>query len=390
MSPVSRGRKPKKGSPGRAGSRATHPRPEWFGASVRKVLDAAVVLRDAQRPRELEQATAELVGEELAFRLAHEKTGLAFAWWAEELVDAAVAQLKQTSRGDGWETPLRLLHGLSSISTAGLQSSVRAGLGHARKWLKKAQRPEWLDELARIEATGEIWGMRDAYGVRFAVIAGFAYPDETDPSVFLFDIDASGFIEIVSAGVFDNQDQAADAWRAHVGDTAAKAGLEVVEDDAHLLVLAHCRDDRNYVMGNESRNLLDNWFRAQRRICDLSEVVPLPHAESLFDVPDPSPLADPFVEWYTARHGSAPGLDAVTAMAGEWMEGTLPATWFSISPARVRYQLALISDWPEDSVTEEVKVLLPQWVRWLGERAELPEVLIERVVTVAAKGYVPE
>jgi hypothetical protein len=386
MSPVPRGRKPKKRPP----DRAERSRPEWFGASVRKVLDAAVVLRDAQGPRELEQQTAALLGEELAFRLEHEETGLAFAWWADELAEAAVAQLKQASRGDDWETPLRLLHGLSSISTAELQSIVRAGLGHAKKWLKRVQRPKWLDQLDRIEATGDIWGMRDAYGVRFAVIAGFTYPHETDPSVFLFDIDASGFLEIASAGVFDNQDQAADAWRAHVGDTAAKARLGEVEDDTHLLVLAHCRDDRNYVMGNESRNLLDNWFRAQRRICDLSAVVPLPHAESLFDDAEVSPLVDPFFDWYTDRHGSAPDLDAVVAMAEEWVEGALPSTWFSISPLRVRHQLALISDWHEDSTAEAVKILLPLWVRWLGERAGLPEVLIERAVAVAVKGYVPE
>jgi hypothetical protein len=38
--------------------------------------------------------------------------------------------------------------------------------------------------------------------------------------VFLFDIDACGFIEIVHAGVFDDVAQAATAWRALVGDTA--------------------------------------------------------------------------------------------------------------------------------------------------------------------------
>jgi hypothetical protein len=61
------------------------------------------------------------------------------------------------------------------------------------------------------------------YGARIAVIAGFSCPEGADRSMFLFDIDACGVIEIVHAGVFDDVRQAATAWRALVGDTADSA-----------------------------------------------------------------------------------------------------------------------------------------------------------------------
>ena len=48
-------------------------------------------------------------------------------------------------------------------------------------------------------------------------------------------------------------------------------------------------------------------------------------------------------------------------LAGEWMEGALPATWFSASPARVHFQRVLISDWvPDHPMTLGAVGLLPE------------------------------
>jgi len=72
-------------------------------------------------------------------------------------------------------------------------------------------------------------------------------------------------------------------------------------------------------------------------------------------------------------------------VAEEWLEGALPGTWHAASPHRAEYQLGLISDWiPDDPVTMEAKGLLPEWVRWNGEEAGLPEHLIDRSVAAAA------
>ena len=74
----------------------------------------------------------------------------------------------------------------------------------------------------------------------------------------------------------------------------------------------------------------------------------------------------------------------VDALAGEWMEGALPETWFSASPARIRFQRQVIADWhPNDPVTRGVIALLPEWVRWLGERVGLTADRLQPVLDAA-------
>jgi hypothetical protein len=368
--------------------------PAWFGSSTKAVLDRAGTVMVARGPRELEQATAELLGAELHRVLCEEREGLWFSWWFEELTEAATARIREVgSRDDAWEPAWRLLHGLTSIGSPALQSIARRALDRAKKELRGdaavRRQPDWLRHLARITATGEVWEMRDAYGARIALIAGFSYPDGVDRSVFLFDVDACGFLEIVHAGVFDDVQQAATAWRALVGDTAEDARPERVETAERLLCLVHCDSGEEILRGNESRTVLDNWFRTRRRIHDLADALrkrgtPLPRARSLYHDLDTDPMAAAFTGWHLQRHGSEPDLEAVGALAQEWMEGTLPDTWHAVSPHRVEFQLALINDWiPDDPITIAAKALLPEWLRWHGEQADLPPHLIDRAIAVA-------
>jgi hypothetical protein len=423
MSPVSRGRKSKKSktSSGRRGAarRRTdgmpagppqsaftalqsllgpRQRPAWFDSSIKAVLDRADVVMVARGPRELEQATAELLGAELYRIVREERDGMWFSWWFEELTEAATARIGEEagSRGGAWRAPWRLLHGLTSIGSPALQSIAQTALGRAKRALRGdaavRQQPDWLRKLARITATGEVWEMRDAYGARIALIAGFSYPGGVDRSVFLFGIDACGFIDIVHAGVFDDVAQAATEWRALVGDTAEDARPERVESAERLLCLVHCDSGEDVLRGSESRTVLDNWFRARRRIHDLADALrkrgmPLPEARSLHHDLDTDPMAGAFTGWYVRRHGTEPDPEAVDALVQEWMEGTLPDTWHAVSPHRVEFQLALINDWiPDDPVTVAAKALLPEWVRWHGEQAGLSEHLVGRGVAVAAGG----
>lgn len=373
-------------------------RPTWFDSSSEAVLDRAGVVMAARGPRELEQATAELVGAELYRVVREERGGLWFSWWFEELAEAATVRIREeVGSGDGaWEPPWRLLHGLTSIGSPTLQSRAQTALSRAREELRGdaavRQQPNWLRQLARITASGEVWEMRDAYGARIAVIAGFSYPDGVDRSAFLFDIDACGFVEIVHAGVFDDVQQAATAWRARVGDTAEDARPVRVESAHRLLCLVHCDSGEDVLRGTESRTVLDNWFRARRRIHDLMEALrrrgmSLPEAKSLYHGLDTDPMIGSFTGWYVRRHGSEPDPEAVGALAQEWMEGTLPDTWHAVSPHRVEFQLALINDCiPDDPITVAVKALLPEWVRWHGEQAGLSAHLVDRAVAVAAGG----
>jgi hypothetical protein len=423
MSPVSRGRKGKKrkntsGPRGAARRRTsgmqTDPprsaftvmqsllgprrRPEWFDSSMKAVLDRAGVLMAARGPRELEQVTAELVGAELHRILGEERGGMWFDWWFEELVEAARARIREEvgSRDGAWGPAWRLLHGLTSIGSPALASRARSAVDRVRKELRDdtalRQQPDWLAQLAGIRASGEVWEMRDAYGTRIALIAGFSYPDGVEGSVFLFDIDACGFIEIVYAGVFDDVQEAASAWRALVGDTAQSAQPERVETTQRLLCLAYCESGEETLRGTESRAVMDNWFRVRRRIHDLAEALrrrglSLPAARSLYHDLDTDPMVEEFTVWYVRRHGVEPDPEAVGALAQEWMEGALPDTWHAVSPHRVAFQLTLINDWmSDDPITIAAKALLPEWVRWHGEQAGLSEHLVDRGVAVAAGG----
>lgn len=373
-------------------------RPAWFDAASKAVLDRAGVLMAARGPRELEQATAELLGVQLHRVVNEEREGMWFSWWFEELTEAVTDRIRETagSRDGGWEPLWRLLHGLTSIGSPALQSMAQRALARAKKELRGdaalRRQPDWLRQLGRITATGEVWQMRDVYGARIALIAEFSYPGGVDRSVFLFDIDACGFIETVHAGVFDDVPQAATAWRAMVGEAAQSASPERVETAERLLCLVHCDSGEDILRGSESRTVLDNWFRTRRRIHDLADALqkrgmPLPRAQSLYHDLDTDSMAEAFTGWYERRHGSEPHLEAVGALAEEWMEGTLPNTWHAVSPHRVEFQLTLINDWiPDKPITVAAKELLPEWVRWHGEQAGLPEHLVERGVAVAAGG----
>ena len=350
-------------------------RPAWFDPAIRTVLDGAAALGSASGPRELEQMTAELLGAEL-HRAVHEgHDGLWFSWWFEELVSAAAG-----------EHAVLLLRGLASIG-APAHASVAAA---ACRELGNAGGPAWLGDLLSPVAAGEVYRMRDAYGTRFAVLAGFSYGRGGTPSVFLFDIDASdAIVKLVRADVFDDVDQAAAAWLADIGDTAGETTPRPAAEPQELLCLTHLDLGDDAIFGDESRVVMDNWFRAQRRIHDLADALAaqgmsLPWTESLYHDLDLTPMTDEFTSWYTGRRGTQPEPDGVEGLAEQWVEGTLPETWYAVSPDRIAAQVTLIGDSiPDHPVTIAVKSLFPDWVAWLVERSDLPEHLRERVKTNA-------
>jgi hypothetical protein len=368
--------------------------PGWFDNSITGVLDRAGVVLAAEGPRELEEATARLLGAELHRLIHEEQQGLWLDWWFEQLVEAAVARTRAEAARDGvWQAPWWLLHGLTSIGPPALAAAAQTALGRARKAVPGAgyrSQPEWLRLLPRIGATGEVWQLRDAYGTRFAVIAGFTYPDGTDRSVFLFDVDACGLVDLVGAGVFDDLQEATAAWRARVGEAADHAGPAPVDSAEQLSCLVHCQVGEEMVQGTEPRAVTDNWFRARRRIHDLAHALrkrgmALPEARNLFRDVDVDPAAEAFTAWYRATHGTDPDPEAVDAVAAEWLEGALPGTEHAASPHRARYLRALVDDWiPDHPVTVTAKEMLPEWVRWNGEQAGLPEHFLNRAVAAAA------
>jgi hypothetical protein len=98
-------------------------------------------------------------------------------------------------------------------------------------------------------------------------------------------------------------------------------------------------------------------------------------------------MAKAFADWYARRHGREPRGEAVRWLAGDWVTGTLPGYENAVSPHRVRALLAYIDDdWlPEEPATATAYKLLPEWVRWRGEQADVPGPLIERSVAIAER-----
>ena len=238
--------------------------------------------------------------------------------------------------------------------------------------------------------TGDVHVMQDAYGTRFGVTAAMSYPGGIDPSVYLMDIDASYLIRLAGAGVFDDVDQAAATWREQVG-VSAEGLTPVLATPESLTCLVYCEHEEQQVIGDEPRTLMDNWFRGPRRMRDVHDAlqergIVLPEYSPRYQDIDVAPMADPFTRWYSERHGDQPSREVVEALAEEWLEGMLPGTEHSVSPSRSESFRGLISDWLDDPGTDAALALLPEWVRWNGEQAEIPAALIEHAVSAASAG----
>ena len=318
--------------------------PEWFDGAIERVLAGADALTAARDARELDQRVAELVGAQLYATLQAGRS-LRFGWWFSELVEATVERVEQ---GDdpGRVASVWLLHGLTAQGT-----DLPADLLHRARHSVRSQLaglPGWLAGMPRLRATGEVRHLRDIYETRFGMIADYVLPGDASPGWYLWDIDASGFVVLADAGVYDDAEQAAEAWRAQVGDSDSTVAL--VDDPADLRCLVELdTGDEMSVRGDEPRRVMDNWFRADARISCLARTLrsqgcPLPARASLYHDLDVTVLTEPFTDWHLRTLGSAPGPEVADALAAEWMEGALPETWFSASPARVRFQRELIGD----------------------------------------------
>ncbi|MFD5095078.1 hypothetical protein ACFWMR_31060 [Amycolatopsis thailandensis] len=378
--PVSRGRRQKKNKKQAKAQKtsALEPAdlPAWMPESIENVLDGATVLLKSESPRELDQATASLLGGELRRALRGENDGLDFDLFFEAVV---LAVTNADPRQELW----LLLQGMSAISPPGFESFVRAGVSRLRKALRSEILPGWPQLASKNKATGEVWEIQDVYGTRLGVLAAFDYPGGEAPTVYLFEIDTSWIPRLGGGGVYDSLDQAVEAWRQRFGEQATPVA---VTDPRRLEGLVNRSLD---ILGDESRATLDNWYRAERRYSDLDTALKnrglrLPPSSYYIDV-DPAMMTGPFNAWHLETFGNEPDELVVEDLAAEWMEGIVPATWFAVSPDRLGHISALIGDWPDDTVRPAAQALLPKWVRWLGERAGLPSPLVEGMVAQATK-----
>ncbi|WP_406724267.1 hypothetical protein WJ438_05905 [Streptomyces sp. GD-15H] len=368
---------------------------DWYAESSARVLDGAGVLLGADGPRELEDATAALLGARLHERVHGDVGGLWFAAWFEQLAQATAEQVRAGLEGGGgaWEAPWRLLHGMASIGTPDLCAVALRVRNGVQKQVRRAVRPpDWLRLLPKPTATGEVRLLRDPCLPRIGVLAEFAYPGGVDRHVYLWDVDACEVPCLAGGGTHEDFAQAAAAWRSAVGDTAGQCPPHV-PDQADLQCLVQLDLGEEMLRGTENRGQLDEWYRADRRRYDLDRALrkrgqALPLRRSLYADVETQWAEEAFGEWYAERNGGRrPEAEGAAALAEEWLEGALPGTELQPSPHRVQHQYALIHDWrPDHPVTASAHALFPDWVRFLAERGGYPEALAERAATTATTG----
>lgn len=416
MSPVSRGRKGKKSKKG--GKKRAFPfdlvshehaldmarvsgvgqdeqLTRWHGPAARAVLDQGDAIVAARGPRQLEQAVCEVLGARMHQVLRDEHFGLVFDQWVQAVAVAAADRVVEASEQPGtggWKAPWRLLHGLLSIAPPALAAVALDEVDRCADHLGAlGDVPSWLAVMARVRATGRMWRLRDAYGLRGAVIAEYTYPLQGESSVFLFDYDMSELVDLVEPGAFGDLDEAVAAWRAAVGDAAEGSGVAPVEDPADLQALAQIGTGEALVRGDESRALCDNWFRARRRLHDLAVAladreVRMPEPADLFAEVEVADMCEEFDAWHQRAHGGVLDPALVTEVAEQWVEGSLPHVRHLVSPRRVAAQRAMIGDWGRQGRDlEDVCEVLVRWTRWLGERQGLPEHLVERAASAGLR-----
>src|SRR5262249_24688349 len=96
-------------------------RPKWFDVASGAVLAGADAVLAAGGPRELEQATVDLVGAQIRVAFREDSSGSWIDWWFEDLVGVLAGRVEQEPAGGGrgWHAPWWLLHGMASIGSPG-------------------------------------------------------------------------------------------------------------------------------------------------------------------------------------------------------------------------------------------------------------------------------
>lgn len=358
----------------------------WWRPSITQILADTGPLIDAAGPRELEQASAELVGATLHRAIGEHTAGFALLDWLAALIDAA----GKADRGSAG--PRYLLHGITALAPHRLARAAATQLG--RLGGPRTGDPEWLAATGSVTPTGEVHLLADGYHTRFAVLVCCHRPGrDSGNEVFLLDVDAcTPIIRPFDAGPYDSQDDAAQAWRDTVGPSATGAEPDDA-DPAQLAEILPFPTDDPGVVGDESRRLMDNYFRIMRRCDDLRSTLadagtPLPTdtewRRGLYHDAPVDPYLDAFTAWYTSRHGTAPDGQAARWLVEEWTHGTIAQTRLACPPhrtANVRERIAL--EWDDDPTTKAALALIPAWVRWCADQTGLTPNLTERAYAAA-------
>jgi hypothetical protein len=412
MSPVSKKRKPKKpkqtvkrqtppgtvvGTPPRhrAGAFALfNPTPfhePWFDAESKALVASAQQEWESWYDEDLfglETRASKAVGTVLLQRSKSDlSTGNTFNPWLGHLAKTAANRAVALIRAgdDTWRGPACLLLGLAAIRPSGLNAQVDTAVTKLRKALDGHGRPEVFSRFSedRIETTGRAWIAVDGYGDRFGLVMQTVTDIDGEEHYYLVAVEMASDNTATYAGSFSSLDHAFERWRDHVGPSASQAEPNPVTSGADLWFLMYLNDPGDITYDLKMGPILNEYFRAQRRLEDLaanfrSRGLEIPAPVGLYRQ-DVEPDFEPFMDWLAERGWDEDAVgDRVFTLMNEWYDGSPPETVHAVSPLRVAARSLTTLDMYD--MGDEFKPLMTEWIRFCAATTGLNDTLTEAAV----------
>jgi hypothetical protein len=244
------------------------------------------------------------------------------------------------------------------------------------------QEPAWLAVPPALTASSDVLMLRDAYGLRFGVLAQVTGPSG-QPRTYLFDVDlCHGFHQVLNSGYHPDAATAAAAWRGLVGSSAASAEPEPANDD----LLARLLPGAGLIDGLFGQPLSDSHFtelyRGDRIVSAIADALEAAGRPITWPAHDPqqatdlaASLSEQFKGWAALNHVDLPPSvgpeddDIVGWLLHDWVNpGMSEDLALACSPHRIAAFTAYLNDdWRDEQQAKALAVLQP-WVRFCLER----------------------
>lgn len=348
----------------------------WWPDSHTEILDAATALLPCATPTALEDAVCDLLGRHWQRLYEVHDTGLRPDEWLEELLDVAKPRITEPA-------VRRLLYGLALTATPGPAGFATDLLRHGSAGPRDAD-PAWLAVPPTVTAAPEVLLLRDAYGLRFGVLAQVTGPGG-QPRTYLYDVDlCHGFYQVLDSGYHPDTVTAAAAWRDLVGASAAGAEPGPAPDD----LLPHVLPGGGLLDGLFGQPLTASHFtelyRGDRIVFAISDAleaagrpITWPHGDPQQAADLAAALTDRFKAWAADKDvalppSTGPDDDIVSWLLHDWVSpGMTEDLALACSPHRIATFTAYVNDdWRDEQRTQALRVLHP-WVSFCLEHDPL-------------------
>jgi hypothetical protein len=344
----------------------------WWPSSHAKVLDEAAALLSCATPTDLEDAVCDLLGRHWHWLFEVHATWLRVEEWLGGLLDVAKGRAAEPA-------VRRLLYGIAVIAAPGLADIALDLLRHTPTGSPDGE-PEWLAVPPIVTASPDVLLLRDAYGLRFGVLAQVTGPGGHSRT-YLYDVDlCHGFDQVLGSGYHPDTAAATAAWRDLVGASAATAEPEPASDE----LLPHVLPGGGLIDGMFGQPLTAGHFtelyRGDRIIFAIADALQAAGRPLTWPDNDPQQAADlaaalseRFKAWAVSSEvalppSPGPDDDVVTWLLNDWVSpGMSEELALACSPHRIAAFTAYLNDdWLDDQLTRALPVLHP-WARFCLE-----------------------